>query len=207
MVVTVTDEAGRPVPGATVDHWTYTGTSSAPELQQQAATGGDGSFTFQKSLERGLLVARKPGMAPAWMQLGRAYAPVENTNISLTLTPPVVLAGVVVNEDAKPVPDTDVVVATAARELLREDGAESSVNLSGAPAKECFSARTVQRPFPFRELACQRERSADGAVAGKGLERGGAGQIMASIRCPGRRDRRMSGWKLNRRESWRAGSS
>ncbi len=79
---TVTDTAGNPVAGATVEYWRYEGNGfqpSEPELEKQITTGADGAFGFEVSRDTGFLLARKPGLAPAWKQLNQPFNPATET--------------------------------------------------------------------------------------------------------------------------------
>jgi protocatechuate 3,4-dioxygenase beta subunit len=145
---TVTDTAGNPVAGATVEYWRYEGNlflANRLELKNQVTTGTNGTFEFQVSRASGYLLARKPGLAPAWKQLGQPFNPAGETEekIKLVLAPPAVLAGTVVDEADKPVANAEVSVAMAVCEISREDGVQNLYNyLLGKPAHDCFAART-----------------------------------------------------------------
>ncbi len=98
---TVTDTAGSPLAGATVEYWRYEGNpflANPLELKKQITTGTNGAFEFPASRASGYLLARKPGLAPAWKQLGQPFNSVGETEERLVLTPPAPLAGVVVDE-------------------------------------------------------------------------------------------------------------
>jgi protocatechuate 3,4-dioxygenase beta subunit len=138
---TVTDTAGNPVAGATVEYWRYEGRLHL-ELKKQSTTGTNGAFEFPASRNMGFLLARKPGMAPAWEQLGQPFNPADETEARLVLTSPAALAGVVVDEADKPVANAEVSVAMAVGEISREAGAQSFNYLTGKPAHDCFTART-----------------------------------------------------------------
>jgi protocatechuate 3,4-dioxygenase beta subunit len=138
---TVTDAAGNPLAGATVEYWRYEGRLHL-ELKQQSITGTNGVFEFPVSRTMGFLLARKPGMAPAWKRLGQPFNPADETEVRLVLTPPAVLAGVVVDEANKPVANAEVSVAKAVREISPEDGARSFNYFTGKLAHDCFAAHT-----------------------------------------------------------------
>jgi protocatechuate 3,4-dioxygenase beta subunit len=140
----VTDAAGNPLAGATVEYWRYEGRLNRLELKKQITTGADGAFEFQLSRAAGFLLARKPGSAPAWKQLNQPFNPVRETEekLKLVLIPPAALAGVVVDEADKPVPNAEVSVATAICEISREGGERSLNYFLGKPAHDCFAART-----------------------------------------------------------------
>ena len=90
----------------------------------------------------GFLLARKPGLAPAWKQLGQPFNPAGETEERLVLTPPAALAGVVVDEADKPVANAEVSVAMAISEMSPQDGARTFNYITGKPAHDCFAART-----------------------------------------------------------------
>ena len=144
---TVTDAAGNPLAGVTVEYWRYEGNpflANHLELKKQITTRADGAFEFQVSRAMGFLLARKPGSAPAWKQLNQPFNPVRETEekLKLVLTPPAALAGMVVDEADKPVANAEVSVAMAICEISREDGARSFNYFTGKPAHDCFVART-----------------------------------------------------------------
>jgi protocatechuate 3,4-dioxygenase beta subunit len=142
---TVTDAAGYPVAGATVEYWRYTGLSSAqnePELSRQLTTGTNGAFEFQVSRAAGFLLVRKPGLAPAWKQLGMPFNSPPGAEEKLVLGPPGTFAGVVVDEANNPVAGAEVFVATAFCEISLESGARFISSFGGKPAHDCFSTRT-----------------------------------------------------------------
>ncbi|MGA2542541.1 MAG: carboxypeptidase regulatory-like domain-containing protein [Verrucomicrobiota bacterium] len=137
---TVTDCDGHLLAGATVEYWRYEGNRPPNSLQliKQITTKTDGAFEFQVSQAVGFLVARKPGLAPAWQQFGAAPDMEEH----LALTPPAALAGVVVDEADKPVANAGVSVAAAVCEVLREDGARSFNVCPPNFSRDYFAART-----------------------------------------------------------------
>jgi protocatechuate 3,4-dioxygenase beta subunit len=142
---TVTDAAGNPLAGATVEYWRYEGNlflANPLKLKNQITTGTNGAFAFQVSRAMGFLLAKKPGLAPAWKQLGQPFNPAGGMEERLGLTPPAPLAGVVVDEADKPVANAEVFVATAIGEISREDGARSFNYFTGKPAHDCFAACT-----------------------------------------------------------------
>jgi hypothetical protein len=70
----VTDTAGLPLAGATVEYWRYEGRlplQNHLELNKQITADTNGAFEFQVSRGLGFLLARKPGLAPAWKILGQ----------------------------------------------------------------------------------------------------------------------------------------
>jgi protocatechuate 3,4-dioxygenase beta subunit len=146
---TVTDAAGQPVAGATVEYWHY-GENLAnpfqqenPEMEKQTATtGADGAFSFQVSSSMGILLAQKPGLAPAWKLLNQMPSSARETEGKLMLTPPGTLAGVVLDESNRPVANAEVYVAMAVGERSHNNGVRVFNSLFGKPARDHFSAHT-----------------------------------------------------------------
>ena len=70
----VSDADGHPVAGATVEYWGYAQNlfQTDAELKQQITTGPNGAFEFQVSRAAGVLLARKPGLAPSLETNGAA---------------------------------------------------------------------------------------------------------------------------------------
>ena len=144
---TVTDTAGKPVAGATVEYWHYEGNpflANRLELKKQITTGTNGTFEFQVSQAMGFLLAKKPGLAPVWKQLGQPFNPVQvpEEKMKLVLAPPAALAGVVVDEADKPVANAGVSVAMAVCESSSEDARQTLNYITGKPARDYFAART-----------------------------------------------------------------
>jgi hypothetical protein len=141
---TVTDAAGHPLAGATVEYWNYGSRVQAnpAPLPKQVSTETNGAFQIEVSQGAGFLLARRPGLALAWRQLGRPVNSAGGTEIQFVLTPPGALAGVVVDEADKPVANAEVSVSRAMCEIPREDGARSFEYLSGTLAHDCFATRT-----------------------------------------------------------------
>jgi protocatechuate 3,4-dioxygenase beta subunit len=146
---TVTDAAGKPVAGATVEYWRY-GENLAnlfqpgmPEMEKQTATtGADGAFSFQVSASMGFLLAQKPGLAPAWKMLNQMFNSARETGGKLMLTSPGTLAGVVTDESNRPVANAEVFVAMAVGERSYNHGVMVVNSLFGKPARNHFSAHT-----------------------------------------------------------------
>ncbi|MGO8836047.1 MAG: carboxypeptidase regulatory-like domain-containing protein [Limisphaerales bacterium] len=146
---TVTDTAGKPVAGATVEYWRY-GENPAnifqpgmPEMEKQTATtGADGAFSFPVSAGAGILLAQKPGLAPAWKLLNQMPNSARATEGKLVLTPPGILAGVVMDESNRPVANAGVYVAMAVGEKSFNNGVMMFNVLFGQPARDHFSAPT-----------------------------------------------------------------
>ena len=142
---TVTDANGRPVTGATVEYWRYEGRSlllNQLELKEQITTSTNGAFEFQISRASALLLATKPGLAPAWKALNQQLNPARDTEERLVLTPPATLAGVVVDDADKPVANARVSVAMAVSEIPQEAGGRIFNYITGKPARDCFAGRT-----------------------------------------------------------------
>ena len=142
---TVTDPAGNPLAGATVEYWSYTGSVLRPnalEMQKQMATMADGAFALQVSRGTGFLLARKTGLAPAWRQLNQQINSGGETDQRLALTPPTSLAGVVVDESNQPVAAAEVFVVMAVSEVTLENGARTFNYLSGKFERQLFTAHT-----------------------------------------------------------------
>ena len=142
---TVTDAAGQPIAGATVEYWQNAGSvvqASGLELNGQTNTDARGAFELDVSRGTGFLLARKPGLAPAWKLSGQPFNPVGETETKLVLTPPGTLAGTVVDESSQPVAHAEVFVTLAVIDVSGANGSRSFNMLSGEPARDCFSART-----------------------------------------------------------------
>jgi hypothetical protein len=144
---TVTDAAGKPVAGATVEYWHYDGNPflanplqpEMPEMKKQTAiTGTDGAFSFQVSASIGFLLAQKTGLAPAWKSLIPMFNSPRETEGKLVLTPPGTLAGVVMDESNRPVANAEVYVVMAVGDRSHNKGN----SLFGKPARDHFSAHT-----------------------------------------------------------------
>jgi hypothetical protein len=146
---TVTDADGKPVAGAAVTYWHY-GENLAnpfqqelPEMEKQTVTvGADGGFSFQTSTSIGILLAQKPGLAPAWKLLNQMPGSARETEGRLLLTPPGILAGTVLDESNQPVASAEVYVALAIGERAQNNGIGAFNTLFGKPARECFSTHT-----------------------------------------------------------------
>ena len=146
---TVTDADGKPVAGATVEYWHYGENFVNPSLQglpemgkQTVISGTDGTFEFQVSSTMGIVLAQKPGLAPAWKLLNQMINSARETGGKLMLTPPGILAGTVTDESNRPVANAEVYVAMAMGERTRNNGVMVFNSLFGKSARECFSTRT-----------------------------------------------------------------
>jgi protocatechuate 3,4-dioxygenase beta subunit len=142
---TVTDAAGHPLAGATVAYWGYEGEpflDGQLKLQNKITTGVSGAFEFQVTRASGFLLAQKPGLAPAWKQLGQPGQQNPEGELKLALTSPAVLAGVAVDEAGKSVAAAEVFVSLAIHEVSQEGGMPTFNSIAGQPARDCFAART-----------------------------------------------------------------
>jgi len=142
---TVTDAAGNPLAGATVEYWRYAGISSVPtepERKKQLTTAADGAYEFEVSRDTGFLLARKPGLAPAWQMLNQRYLSSRGTDQKLVLTPPGALAGGLLDESNQPVAGAEVSVSMAFSEQSLANGGRTFNYLTGKPARDLFFART-----------------------------------------------------------------
>ena len=142
---TVVDDQGRPVPGAAVDCYQYQSRARfgywdrEPELQQTTLTDGKGAFAVSASADtKTLVVVKKAGLATVW----KTWSPeIPDSTDPIVLTAPATLSGRVMDDNDKPVADAEVWVVGAS--IGNDYGTASQLNdLSGGPAKSCFSART-----------------------------------------------------------------
>lgn len=130
----VSDTNGHAIAGALVEVYRY---QEQPEKDLELATilttGADGTFEIPW-VNYTHLIARKPGLAPSWRQL----TPTATNRGPMVLSPPTRLAGVVVDESAKPVSQAEVFVCAA------HIGAttEWSTLLGARLARQLFSTRT-----------------------------------------------------------------
>jgi hypothetical protein len=141
---TVTDGAGRPVAGATVEYWSSTGIAYLPsdlELKKQAVTGTDGAYEFAVPRDTGFVVARKPGLAPAWQMLNPRFFPARDGQ-KLALLPPGTLVGLVLDESNRPLAGAEVSVSMAFSEMSLGNGGRTFNYLTGKPARDLFATRT-----------------------------------------------------------------
>jgi protocatechuate 3,4-dioxygenase beta subunit len=144
---TVTDAAGNPLAGVTVEYWRYEGNpflANRLELKNQITTETNGAFEFQVSRAAGFLLARKPELAPSWKQLGQPFNPLREPDekLKLVLAPPAALAGVVVDEAGKPVANAEVSVTMASSEISPEGAGRTFNYITGKPAHDYFAGRT-----------------------------------------------------------------
>lgn len=139
--VKVIDSDGRPVPGASIEQYTFNYRipfQEQMEAEAQVTSDANGTVELRASMGQTLLVARKPGLAPAWRQ----FQAVPGSPQQLMLTKPAVLAGIVVDESDKAVSNADISVAMALSETMQEGGQRFYNYISGKQARELFSART-----------------------------------------------------------------
>lgn len=141
----VMDAADKPVEGATVEYWRFEGNPyqpSEPATVAKVTTGTDGVFEFQESKTNGILLARKTGLACAWLQLNPMFISGGESGQKLVMTPPGTLTGVVVDESDKPVANAEVSVPMAFIVNRPKDGNMTVNYVTGKPVRDCFSART-----------------------------------------------------------------
>jgi uncharacterized GH25 family protein len=138
----VVDINGRGVAGAVVERdqpdRAQPGWGTSPESRERVTTDANGGFEFRSERRLVGLLARKPGLAPAWIQ----FTARPGVDQRLILGPPGILTGVVVDETDKPVSGAEVHVAFAISETTLEGGRRTYNYLSGKQARECFSVRT-----------------------------------------------------------------
>lgn len=139
---TVVDAEGRPVAGAAVAVYRYGMTPQLAPGQmvvKRTVTGAAGSFELRGSRNGTVLVASKPGLAPAW-KLSRLKA--ATRGIRLILTQPSFLGGVMVDEKGRPVTNAEVYVSVAVTGSRSSRGLAGVNLLGGKPARELFHARS-----------------------------------------------------------------
>ena len=142
---TVVDADGKSVVGAIVECYQNSAGRSPfdradTEVKQFTTTGAKGMFEFRVSPASTVLLARKPGLAVTWSQYRNQEK--DTTEKRLVFMPSSNLAGVVVDETDKPVPDAEVWVSYACSERPTEEGNSSYAYLSGKPSHDCFTTRT-----------------------------------------------------------------
>jgi protocatechuate 3,4-dioxygenase beta subunit len=137
----VVDTNGQPIAGATLEFYQRGAASNDDmELNRQAVSGTNGAFEVRVARSETILLARKPGLAPAWMQWHTVR--LRKMEPRLVLTQPSFLAGLVLDERDQPVADAEVFVVTAFMETQLARGGSSYEYLSGKLPRSCFSART-----------------------------------------------------------------
>lgn len=140
---TVVDASGAPAAGATVGLYSSPSSGFALEeleLEAQVVTDATGAFEFGGQPRSSFVnvLARKPGLAPAWSTVTRLRSP----PLRLVLTPPGTLAGTVVDETDKPVNGAEVSTAFVTMEVPNGNGGRDTALLAGPQARELFSSRT-----------------------------------------------------------------
>src|ERR1035437_995118 len=106
----VTDTSGHAIVGAVVQAYQYPtqGPIAGPELATNVTTGADGKFEVTLHIYSPLVVT-KPGLAPAWRDPGSN----QTNGAPMVLSPPTMVAGVVVDETGKPLSGAEVFVCAA----------------------------------------------------------------------------------------------
>ena len=143
---TVVDADGKPVAGALMECYQY-GSVATPfrgnefEVKQHLTTGTNGAFELQVPPVTTILLARKPGLAPAWAQYWNLLDDMAGER--LILTPPTMLTGVVVDQTDKPVADAEVWLSYACVVRDKEEGGMLYAYLNGKPLRDSFSTRTA----------------------------------------------------------------
>jgi uncharacterized GH25 family protein len=138
----VVDEQGRPIAGAkvTLYEMVYNITTSSYEIKpsRQVETQTDGAFSFSRSLDSenyryGQIVAEKEGLA-----LGPAGWDMRKDNeLEIKLSQPKELAGVVVDENDKPIANAEVSIP-----MLMIGSMQDERGLAGPTAVEKFTTST-----------------------------------------------------------------
>lgn len=140
----VTDVAGTPVVGASVEYWCFANEGVpeyGPQIAQKVETGVDGSFRIQETARDGWLLANKSGLAPSWIYLNKRIKRDPNTELRLVLTSPGTVSGTVVDEAKQPLADTEVWVSLAYL-ITETNGTKQFQHLTGKPLHDRFAART-----------------------------------------------------------------
>jgi uncharacterized GH25 family protein len=141
------DAGGHPVPGVQVRQYGYRqspGTRFELQLGEEATSDANGQFELKLSRASvlpqapGFLVARKTGLAAAWTQ----FVAVAGSQPKLVLTPSSFLAGQVVDETDKPVPNAEVSVLMAYSETPGDNAGRSFSYLSDRAARDLFLTKT-----------------------------------------------------------------
>ena len=140
---TVTDAAGHPLAGATVEYWGgLQSLGNGADLKGQTTTDTNGAFELQIPMGVGILLAQKAGLAPSWNMFGQPFNNLRDTEEHFVLAAPGTLAGVVVDESDKPVANAGVFVSMAVIQISPEENVQTIHYLMGKAAHDCFSART-----------------------------------------------------------------
>jgi protocatechuate 3,4-dioxygenase beta subunit len=167
----VVDEKSQPVAGAVLEAYEVEGSpvqATAVQFNQKLTTGADGRFEMVLPRQSVEVLVRKAGLAPTWWTLwGQdSNGAKDQTNETLVLTAPAVLAGTVVDEADKPVANAEVWVSKAYLERQQEN-VTSYAYLHDKPAREAFSVRTTAEG-KFRIENFPASASADLGVAKAG---------------------------------------
>ena len=166
----VIDASGQPVAGASVEYLSTTdGLNPLTDLQkgETVTTGADGAFAFPAGNHPGVLVARKAGLAPVWLQWGQMFNAQNSAGLDLVLTTPGKLAGVVLDESKQPVANVEVSVATALAEISK-GAVRNFAYLPSAAAHELFAVRTdATGHFVFENFPTNAGASLTVVVPGK----------------------------------------
>ena len=183
----VTDAAGKPVAGATVEYWHAPATASAVsdlELKKQLTTGADGKYEIEAATDIGFVLAGKPGLAPAWRMMIPSLLETRGDQ-NLVLTPPGALTGTVMDESNQPVAAADVSVAEAFGEKQADGNVRRSNILIGKPAHDMFTALTdAAGRFRIENFPTNASAIFDVKMSGKVLH---SEQIIAGPESPGYR--------------------
>lgn len=177
---TVVDVDGRPVPEATVQQYRYDMTRAAigrveMEGGPKVTTSATGQFEFAapatvQGTGPALLIARKTGLAPGWLQMG--YPNQGDAKITLAKGAP--MAGTVVDETDKPLPNVEVFVAVAFGELQQGPMRRSFNYLSDKAARELFNTKSgPDGHFRIEGFPTNASASLSAEVPGKSLRSSG----------------------------------
>jgi len=137
---TVVDAQKRPVGGALIECYDYSGRYSpeALKLEKSFTTGTNGTFDLVLPKVTTAVLIRKTGLAPYW----REWNPKEDEEQQVTLSAPSFLAGEVKDESGKPVSDAEIWVSAAYMEQLGDDGSRQYNYLTATFARRRFSTRS-----------------------------------------------------------------
>jgi protocatechuate 3,4-dioxygenase beta subunit len=182
----VVDHQAQPVAGAAVEAhaWVADPVSGGGSVAKKAETTTDttGSFEIPYSGPAGMvLLVRKAGLAPAWVQMHNA----SQDEISLVLSPPSPIAGVVVDENDKPVEGAEVFMSVGIIELSTLDGNRNASYLTGKPAQSLFSTQSDKAgKFELKNFPTNATANLGVRFPGKALRPTGATHIDPSnMRC------------------------
>jgi protocatechuate 3,4-dioxygenase beta subunit len=159
----VTDIGGHAIVGAMVQAYRYPaqGRGVDPELVTNVTTGVDGKYAMTLRPYSPLVVT-KPGLAPAW----RDPSPNDTNGAPVVLSPPTILAGVVVDETDKPMSGAEVFVCVA----HTGDKQDYRTFLHRKLARELFSSHTdASGRFRIENFPANSTAELDVRVPGKVL--------------------------------------